>query len=95
VFRGISRGKLPREFWKPNKFKVRGGIEYAFMSCTRDPEVSKSYATAQPTYGPGMLLEIHMGMVARGADVAWISQYPCRRRDSNSHSPDDRARAAC
>ena len=52
VYRGISRGKLPREFWKPNKFKVRGGIEYAFMSCTRDPEVSKSYATAQPAYGP-------------------------------------------
>ena len=34
VYRGISGMALPKEFWKPNEFGVRGGVESAFMSTT-------------------------------------------------------------
>ena len=32
VYRGISGGVLPDEFWEPNEFEVRGGVEFAFTS---------------------------------------------------------------
>ena len=34
VYRGSSRGVLPEEFWKPNDYNVRGGVELGFMSTT-------------------------------------------------------------
>ena len=56
----------------PARFE-RGGIEYAFMSTTMNREVALSYADDQST---GTVLEIRMGMVDRGADVSWLSQFP-------------------
>jgi NLR family CARD domain-containing protein 3 len=32
VYRGISGGVLPDEFWNRNEFNVRGGVEFAFTS---------------------------------------------------------------
>ena len=44
VYRGLSNGVLPEEFWESNEFGVCGGIEYAFMSTTLDREVAFAYA---------------------------------------------------
>ena len=74
VYRGVSGGVLPEAFWKPNAFGVCGGVETAFMSATLDPTVAQFYAS-QPGK-PGTVLEIQQGMVDRGADMSWLSQYP-------------------
>ena len=55
VYRGISGGVLPDEFWEANEVGVCGGIEYAFMSTTLAREVAFSYAKSAaqaPIPGP-------------------------------------------
>ena len=74
VYRGLSGGTLPEEFWQSNDYGVCGGCEYAFMSTTLDKHVAFSYAGSKVA----TILEIRMGMVDRGADVSWLSQYPVR-----------------
>lgn len=74
VYRGVSGGLLPDSFWRPNEIGVRGGIEYAFMSTTRNRKVAMDYATQ--SQAAGTIFEIQMGMVDRGADLSWLSQYP-------------------
>ena len=44
VYRGIKNGILPASFLEPNKYGVRGGVEYGFMSTTTDRLVAFSYA---------------------------------------------------
>ena len=73
VYRGISGGSLPDEFFTPNKFDVCGGIENGFMSTTLDREVALGYASSGMA---GVVFEVQMGMVDRGADCARFSQYP-------------------
>ena len=73
VYRGVSGGTLPAEFWKKNEWNVAGGVEFAFMSTTLDKSVALHYAAAG---GAGLCFEIQMGMVDRGADLSWLSQYP-------------------
>ena len=65
---------LPRPFWTPNQYNVRGGVEVAFMSCTEDKEVALKYAASKKK--AAIVFEVKQGMVDRGADVAWLSQYP-------------------
>ena len=43
------------------------------MSTTTSREVAFGYATSRPH---STVLEINMGMVDRGADIGWLSQYP-------------------
>ena len=74
VYRGISGGMLPEEFWTPNQQGIRGGVESAFMSTTYDRSVAMHYAS-QPGK-PSLLFEMQMGMVDRGCELDWISQYP-------------------
>eukprot|EP00445_Apocalathium_hangoei_P041850 CAMPEP_0203973722 /NCGR_PEP_ID=MMETSP0359-20131031/99736_1 /ASSEMBLY_ACC=CAM_ASM_000338 /TAXON_ID=268821 /ORGANISM="Scrippsiella Hangoei, Strain SHTV-5" /LENGTH=963 /DNA_ID=CAMNT_0050911887 /DNA_START=80 /DNA_END=2970 /DNA_ORIENTATION=- len=74
VYRGMSGGTLPREFREPNQFNVCGGVEFAFMSTTTDRNVALFYASNESK--PGLLFEIQLGMVDRGADLRWLSQYP-------------------
>jgi hypothetical protein len=74
VFRGISGRVLPKEFWEANEFGVKGGIESAFMSTTLNEKVAISYASSGD--GTGFVFEIQQGMVDRGADIGFISQYP-------------------
>jgi hypothetical protein len=73
VYRGLSGGTLPEEFWQANEYGVCGGCEYAFMSTTLDERVAYTYAGGSKV---ATILEIRMGMVDRGADVSWLSQYP-------------------
>ena len=77
VWRGIKDAKLPPEFWVPNELGVRGGIEYGFSSTTTDKEQAIYYANVGAKAGDAMtIFEMRMGMVDRGADLTWLSQYP-------------------
>ena len=72
VYRGISGRVLPEQFWKENEYGVKGGIEGAFMSTTDDREVAMRYAASG---GAGFVFEIQQGMIDRGADISFLSQY--------------------
>ena len=50
------------------------GIDSAFMSTTFDRDVAMHYASAPGK--PALVFEIQMGMIDRGAELGWISQYP-------------------
>ena len=63
---------LPKEFWVPNEQGVMGGVELAFMSTTPDRSVAEQYSQD----GFGIIVEIEQGMIDRGAEIAWLSQYP-------------------
>ena len=73
VYRGVSGLALPPAFWTPNAHGVRGGIEGAFMSSTKDRAVAMQYAASG---GRGIVFEIQQGMIDRGAIFGWVSQYP-------------------
>ena len=87
VWRGIKDAKLPPEFWVPNAMGIKGGIEFGFSSTTTDRAQAMHYAQG----GEGMggkqgggtaamtIFEMQMGMVDRGADLTWLSQYPHER----------------
>ena len=51
------------------------GIESAFMSTTLDKAVATQYA-ASAGVGASFVFEIQQGMVDRGADIGFASQYP-------------------
>jgi len=72
VWRGIKDATLPKEFWVPNEMGVRGGIEYGFSSTTTDREQALLFADGRES----TIFEMQMGMVDRGADLTWLSQYP-------------------
>ena len=78
VYRGIRDGVLPSAFWEPNDMNVRGGVEFAFMSTSLDAQVAMAYARGGDG-GASLVFEIQMGMVDRGADLSWLSQYPLER----------------
>ena len=68
----MAGGALPAEFWTPNEYNVRGGIEGAFLSTTLDRTVAFDYASRPGK--PGLVFEMQMGMIDRGADFKWLSQ---------------------
>lgn len=55
------------------------------MSTTTCRDVAMGYASGGVNHGagvaraPGIVFEIPMGMVDRGANIAWLSQYPHER----------------
>jgi len=75
VYRGV-KGKLPKQFFETNVFGVRGGIEKGFMSTSEDRDVAVSYMGAS---GTRVLFEIQMGMIDKGADISFLSQYPAEK----------------
>ena len=83
VYRGIAGKKLPPAFWTPNAYGVKGGVEQAFMSTTAEREVAMGYASggspASAGGSIGIVLEVQQGMVNRGADISFLSQYPSER----------------
>jgi hypothetical protein len=74
VYRGVAKMGLPDSFWTANEFGVCGGIEGAFMSTTISRDVAMHYASSND--GPGVVFEMQQGMVSRGADISFLSQYP-------------------
>jgi len=77
VYRGMSGMALPDQFWRENAHGVRGGVENAFMSTTLSRDVAMGYAGG--TGRAGLVFEVQMGMIDRGADISWLSQYPHER----------------
>ena len=77
VYRGIRGGNLPEAFTVANEYGVKGGVEPGFTSCTLDPEVAEQYARGPR--GAGHLFVCEQGMVDRGANLDWLSQYPHER----------------
>ena len=57
---------------------VRGGVEFSFMSTTLDREVALAYARRKSS-GAQLVFEVQMGMIDRGADLTWLSQYEHER----------------
>ena len=86
VYRGVWGGVLPEACRTPNCFGVRGGVEGGFMSTTTDKATASFYAKGgsdkaksgmtKKGMAPAVLFETQMGMVDRGADVGWLSQFP-------------------
>ena len=73
IYRGMSGMMLPDCFFKGDKLGWKGGVEIAFMSCTRDRDVALQYL------GKGkmpVIFEIEVSQVDRGASLQWLSQYP-------------------
>ena len=73
VYCGVGGMKLPASFMEANDLGVRGGIEPSFMSTSLDRQVALEYAGGGEV---GLVLEIQQGMVSRGADISFVSQYP-------------------
>ena len=48
VYRGIAGGVLPPEFWAPNEYSVKGGVEFAFLSTTTDYNIALRCAWPKP-----------------------------------------------
>ena len=57
VYRGISGMALPKEFWEPNEYGVKGGVESAFMSTTLEREVAMGYAAGDRSR-MGVVIEV-------------------------------------
>ena len=63
---------IPRSFFERNEHGIIGGIEYGFTSTTPYRNVALGYAQGTAS----TLMEARMGMVNRGADISWLSQFP-------------------
>jgi hypothetical protein len=72
-YRGVNGRSLPQAMNLANKYNVRGGVEFGFMSATLDRRVAMHYASAKRE-SPALLFEMKMGMIDRGADLSWLSQ---------------------
>ena len=61
---------------QPHRPPLQGGL----MSTTTKKEVASFYAQGgarkKDMKGPAILFETQLGMVARGADVSWLSEFP-------------------
>jgi hypothetical protein len=74
VYRGVHDVVLPDQFWTPNMYGVRGGIDRGFLSTTLVRKEAMQYAADGKT--AHLLFEIQQGMIDRGADISFLSQYP-------------------
>ncbi|KOO36153.1 hypothetical protein Ctob_009550, partial [Chrysochromulina tobinii] len=75
VYRGIAHRTMPKKMRNKGMDNARGGIEYGFSSASTKFEEARRYATKDNTTTP-MILEITQGLIDRGADLKWLSQYP-------------------
>ena len=72
VYRGLA-GNLPESMRTEDKYGARGGVELGFMSTTADRSVALEYASSSPG---SLVLELEQGLLDRGAEISWLSQYP-------------------
>tara|TARA_B110001452_G_scaffold89839_1_gene73770 strand:+ start:3748 stop:5898 length:2151 start_codon:yes stop_codon:yes gene_type:complete len=71
VWRGFIGARLPPSFFEPNEQGVLGGIEFGFTSTTTAREQAYMYAQGNAQ----TVFEMRMGMISKGADLSWLSQY--------------------
>ena len=62
--------EFEHRFDEPDKFQVRGGVEFGFLSCSTERAEAEGYAKGK------VLLSIQTGAVTRGASLSWLSYYP-------------------
>ena len=75
-------GRLPSSFYEACNDGALGGVELGFMSTTTEKEEALKYAAYS---GMPMVFEVQQGMVARGAEISWLSQFPSEAEgESNS-----------
>ena len=74
VWRGISGRALPPTFSRADEDGSRGGVEFAFMSCTTNESVAISYIDEGK--GLPILFQFAVGSIDRGAALSLLSQYP-------------------
>lgn len=72
VWRGFCGATLPPSFWEPSADGVLGGVEFGFSSTT----TARAQAVHYSKGAASTIFEMSVGMVDRGADVSWLSQYP-------------------
>ena len=72
LYRGWTDATLPKKFFEADDMGVKGGVEYGFSSTTTERSQAAHYAQGKAS----TILELQMGMVDRGADISWLSQYP-------------------
>ena len=72
LYRGWTDATLPKTFFEADDMGVEGGVEYGFSSTTTERAQAVHYAQGKAS----TILELQMGMVDRGADISWLSQYP-------------------
>ena len=79
VYRGVCYATTPEAFWTPSAEGICGGVEFGFQSMSRDYDNAVYYARGCGWAGPDdatTLFELQMGLVDRGAELSWLSQYP-------------------
>ena len=63
------------------------GVEFGFLSTTTNKDVAMHYAAGQSSGGkPAIVLQMEQGMIDRGADLGWLSQYPHEAEASVAHA---------
>ena len=68
---------LPPEWYEKDALSgTRGGVEFAFFAGSADKAAVLAHATR---HEETCVLEIQQGLVDRGAEIAWLSQYPHER----------------
>ena len=75
VYRGIAHRTMPKKMRNKGMDNACGGIEYGFSSASTERDEAERYATKDNTTTP-VILEITQGLIDRGADLKWLSQYP-------------------
>ena len=75
VYRGFAGAQLPASFWSKDAHGIAGGVEYGFMSTTTEREQALHYADGAAS----TVVEMQLGMVDRGAELSWLSQYQHER----------------
>ena len=77
AYRGVAGMRMPQSFFeKDPKTNLAGGVEYGFSSTTRKRETAIFYAKADKAEVASTVLEAQMGMVDRGANIDFLSQFP-------------------
>ena len=74
LYRGISGRRLPQSFLQDKTGTGRGGMEWAFLSCTTNIDVAVGYLGSQTDLA--IIFELEVGCIDRGSALSWASQYP-------------------
>jgi len=79
-YSGLEAMLLPERFWDDHPdLNAKGGVEGAFMSLSTNRDVAVYYASKKKQKQEqkfGVLLEVDMSTMDRGAEVSWLAQYP-------------------
>ena len=74
-YTGLHGMLLHERFWTDHPdLNTKGGVEGGFMSLTASRDVAKHYACLEEKVG--IILEVDMSTMDRGAELAWLAQYP-------------------